>query len=243
VDAGPRRPRDFYRWGVSYHPSQVWRILRASDWTCQKPERRARERDEAAIARWRRVDWPRIKKSRKDRPQRAVPRETGLMLQPLVRRTWAPRGERPVMYCWDRRDRLSVIAGLTLSARRRRVGLYFAVHEANVRTAEVEAFIRRVRRQVGRDLIVVLDRLPAHRSAAKRMSGDERFAFEWLPPYAPDLNPVEATWCHTKYGDLANFVPEDAVDLEVEAELSLEEARDDQNLLRSFFQTARLRLT
>ena len=46
--------------------------------------------------------------------------ETGLMLQPLVRRTWAPKGKRPVLYCWDRHDRLSVIAGLTLSARRRR---------------------------------------------------------------------------------------------------------------------------
>jgi transposase len=67
----------FLRWGVSYHPSQVWRILRASGWSCQKPERRARERDEAAVARWRRVDWPRIKKRRGIRPQRAVPRRDG----------------------------------------------------------------------------------------------------------------------------------------------------------------------
>lgn len=60
------------RFGVSYHPSQVWRILRALGWSCQKPECRARERDEEAIARWRRVDWPRLKKSRGIRPQRAV---------------------------------------------------------------------------------------------------------------------------------------------------------------------------
>ena len=48
--------------GVEYHPGHVWKILRAMHWTCQKPERRARERDEEAIARWRREDWPRIKK-------------------------------------------------------------------------------------------------------------------------------------------------------------------------------------
>jgi hypothetical protein len=60
--------------------------------------------------------------------------ETGLMLQPLVRRTWARKGERPVMYCWDRHDRLSVIAGLTLSAQRHRIGLYFAIHRQNVKT-------------------------------------------------------------------------------------------------------------
>ncbi len=62
------------RWGVSYHPSQVWRILAALGWSCQKPQCRARERDEAAIARWRRVDWPRIKKRRQIRAKRAVPR-------------------------------------------------------------------------------------------------------------------------------------------------------------------------
>lgn len=58
--------------GVSYHPSQVWRILLALGWSCQKPESRARERDEQAIARWRRVDWPRIKKRRKILAKRAV---------------------------------------------------------------------------------------------------------------------------------------------------------------------------
>jgi transposase len=58
--------------GVRYHPSQVWRILLSLGWSCQKPESRARERDEAAIARWRRVEWPRLKKSRAFRPKRAV---------------------------------------------------------------------------------------------------------------------------------------------------------------------------
>jgi transposase len=164
------------------------------------------------------------------------------MLQPLVRRTWAPRGERPVMYCWDRRDRLSVIAGLTLSARRRRVGLYFAIHRQNVRTPEVEAFIRRVQRQVGRPLVVVMDRLPAHRSAARRLAGDARFAVEWLPAYAPDLNPVEPAWSHTKYADLGNYVADDVLDLELEADVSLEQTRGDQKLLRSFFHGARLKL-
>jgi len=59
--------------GVEYDPSQVWRILRAMGWTCQKPERRARERDEEAIARWRREDWPRIKKRSKNRPKHRIP--------------------------------------------------------------------------------------------------------------------------------------------------------------------------
>ena len=48
--------------GVTYHPAHVWRILRGEGWSCQKPERRARERDEAAIQRWRAARWPHIKK-------------------------------------------------------------------------------------------------------------------------------------------------------------------------------------
>jgi transposase len=48
--------------GVRYHPSQVWRILRKLNWSCQRPSGRALERDEEAIRRWKRYRWPQIKK-------------------------------------------------------------------------------------------------------------------------------------------------------------------------------------
>lgn len=48
--------------GVRYHPGHVWYILRDLDWSPQKPERRARERDEIAICQWREEEWERIKK-------------------------------------------------------------------------------------------------------------------------------------------------------------------------------------
>lgn len=49
--------------GVKYHPGHVWYILRDLGWSAQKPERRARERDDEAIRLWRKREWPRIKKS------------------------------------------------------------------------------------------------------------------------------------------------------------------------------------
>lgn len=49
--------------GVTYDPSGVWHVLTRMGWSAQKPERRARERDEDAIVRWRKEDWPRFKKS------------------------------------------------------------------------------------------------------------------------------------------------------------------------------------
>lgn len=48
--------------GVKYDPSGVWHVLNRMGWSAQKPESRARERDEDAIVRWRKQDWPRIKK-------------------------------------------------------------------------------------------------------------------------------------------------------------------------------------
>jgi len=168
--------------------------------------------------------------------------ETGLMLAPLVRRSWHPRGWRPVMYCWDRHDRLSPIASLTLAPRRRRIGLYFQMHEKNITAEDVEAFLRKVQRWLRRPVILVLDRWGVHRKAAKALFGDRRFWIEYLPPYAPDLNPVDKLWAHTKHDDLANCVPDDLLDLEIEAEISLDELRTKPDLLRSCFHGAKLEL-
>ncbi len=54
-------------WGVSYHPRHVGRLLKAIGWSPQKPARRARQRDEAAIARWREDTWPALKRGRRSR--------------------------------------------------------------------------------------------------------------------------------------------------------------------------------
>lgn len=48
--------------GVTFHAGHVWKVLRQLGWSCQRPERKARERDEQAIRRWVRYRWPRIKK-------------------------------------------------------------------------------------------------------------------------------------------------------------------------------------
>lgn len=166
------------------------------------------------------------------------------MLQPVVRRTWAPRGQTPVQYSWGRRGRLSVISAITISPRRRRLGLYFQVYETNIRAEQVMAFLTLLHRWLGRKLIVVLDRLSAHRKAIRLLQAahPDWLEVEWLPPYAPDLNPVEMVWNHTKYGALANFIPNDLDDLYQAVTCSLSKARSQPELLRSFFRRPRLEL-
>ena len=73
------------------------------------------------------------------------------MLQPTVRRTWAPRGQTPVSHARDRHDRLSVLSALTVSpGARRRVGLLFDVWPCNVDTPAVLAMLRALRKRYPR---------------------------------------------------------------------------------------------
>ena len=85
------------RFGISYHFNHVGRLLHALGFSPQQPLRRARERGEEVIERWRREDWPRIKKKgRRLKASIVFLDETGFLLQPLKRRIWAARGMRPV---------------------------------------------------------------------------------------------------------------------------------------------------
>jgi transposase len=169
--------------------------------------------------------------------------ETGFLLQPLNRRTWAPRGRRPEQRAWQRHDRLSVIASLHVSPRRR-LGHFFRIHSHNVRTGEVVEYLRALHRQLGRALIVVMDRLPAHRSAVRQLQqrGTTWLSVEWLPGYAPDLNPVEAHWSTSKYSRLANYAPDHIDDLHDAVTAAVGDAALNRHLLRSFFRSAQLRL-
>jgi hypothetical protein len=58
--------------------------------------------------------------------------ESGFMLQPVVRRTWAPQGQTPIQYSWDWHDRLSVITAITLAPIYCRLGVYFQIHDHNI---------------------------------------------------------------------------------------------------------------
>lgn len=62
------------KFGIDYHPNHLWRFLGSLGWSCQKPEKRARERDEKAISRWKRYNLPHIKKSSKTWRPSGVPR-------------------------------------------------------------------------------------------------------------------------------------------------------------------------
>jgi transposase len=175
--------------------------------------------------------------------------ESGFMLRPLVRRSWALRGQTPIVRCWDRRDRLSVIGAITVpcSRERHRLSAVFRIHAKNIKTPQAAEFLRVLDRHVRGPMIVVQDRLNVHKAAVKRwLAGRPRDAprvmIEWLPSYAPELNPAEQLWNNGKRVDLANLAPTDRDDLRGHVRRSLVRQRCSPNLLASAFEHAGLHL-
>jgi hypothetical protein len=170
--------------------------------------------------------------------------ESGFMLQPVRRRTWAPSGQTPLQYAWDRHDRLSAIGLIGVSPVRRKLSLYFQLVPENVATEHMVWLFRQLHRHYRRKVIVVWDRWNVHRSTAAHFEKHhpDWFEFEWLPAYSPELNPVEQCWNHTKYADLANFIPDDLGNLETAINESILGQQGDQDLLKSFFAYSKLSL-
>ena len=144
--------------------------------------------------------------------------ESGFMLTPTVRRTLAPRGKTPILKRWDRHDRISAISAVTVSPKRRRLGLYFRLlpDDANAHGEDTVAFLRRLRGHLPGPMTVLWDRSNIHdRSRVVRayLAGRPEIKTEKLPGYAPETNPDELVWEHTKHGRLANFTPEDTAEL------------------------------
>ena len=171
--------------------------------------------------------------------------ESGLLLAPVVRRSWSPRGQTPILYQRGRaRDKVSIIAALTLSPRRRHTGLYFSLraHE-NVTTAWLVPFLRALARHLRGPFILVWDRLTGHRARVVTAYLHRRHrAVALLPPYAPELNPVEPVWSNLKRS-LANLVKQDIDQLTTLVKTRLRRMQYQPGLLDGFLAKTRLDLT
>lgn len=163
------------------------------------------------------------------------------MLQPTVRRTWAPQGKTPVPDRWARHDRLSVPRALPVSPVRQRLGLYFSIASSNVTGNDVLRFVQPLRHHLKRPLLVIWERFSGPKQAARWLRDlyGTRIHLAELPAYAPDLNPVEQGWSHTKYGERANCIPQDVEERADEVARSLRAKHQRPALLRAFFQHAR----
>ena len=81
--------------------------------------------------------------------------ESGFMLQPVRRRTWAPSGQTPLQDAWDLHDRLSVVGLIGVSPVRHRLSLYFQFLLKNADTGQMVELLRQLHHHYRRKVIVI----------------------------------------------------------------------------------------
>lgn len=159
-------------------------------------------------------------------------------MAPWVRRSWSRHGQTPVLMQRTRsHKKVSAIAALCIPPSRDQLSLFFRLHpDRNICIPEVVEFLRALARHLPGRAVVIWDRLQAHRSLrvdqVLRQTLGSRASF--LPPYAPDLNPVEYVWSYLKTGSLANLAPTQLNVLTAAARQGHRGLQRNQLLLRSF---------
>jgi transposase len=135
------------------------------------------------------------------------------------------------------------MAGLTISPRRHHLNLYFTYYPKRaVNRFDVIEFFRDLMRHTFGPIIVIADRGNIHRAVEVKqfLAKNPRITLEYLPPYAPDLNPVEAVWSNLKAFRLANFCPSDPIELLDVAMGTALTIQADRKLLRGFVRASGL---
>jgi transposase len=232
--------------GVQYHPGHVSRILkRRLKWTCQRPDQHHKDRDDKAIERWVKESFPQILQATRTRGARlCFIDEAGFLLEPTVRRTYAPRGKTPVHRIGEPHDRISVIGAISIPPTPRSAGLVYGMlpNNQNYQGPTIVAFLRTLREAVPGPLTVIWDRIPIHECEAvdAYLTTDPDLIVEPLPSYAPELNAADGIWRYVKYNRLPNYTPPDLQALRSKVTEEFERLRGRPDLLKSFVRFTKL---
>jgi len=221
----------------------VWRFLRRIGYSHHRPGRRAMQRNEHAIREWIQVTWPAIvERARRDRSWIVFEDESGAMLTPPIRGTWAKRGQRVWLRCSSahaRKVSMAAFACYRPGGRRLPKLFYALAPNASFTEDDFGPLVTDLRHALGGGrLILVWDRLPGHYTSRKtRQYIADNAAWltvEPLPGYAPELNPVEQAWAWVKNGPLAHYCAPTITELTDAAGRALDRLRKHPELLTPF---------
>ena len=156
-------------------------------------------------------------------------------------RSYAPRGQTPILRVPVSWDHLSVISAITPEGR-----LFTMIQEEAFKGDSIVYFLKHLLRQITGKLLIIWDGLPAHRGQIVKdflsKGAAKRIHLERLPGYAPDLNPDEGIWCYLKYVEMKNLCCYDLVELRHELRKAIARLRHKTEIILSCFRLARLEL-
>lgn len=226
--------------GVRLSASAIGRALRAWGFTAQRPARRATERRDPEVRAWLRHEYPAIAaRAKVEGGEIHWADETGLSNQANYGRSFAPRGETPVLPRPAARVSQSMISSLT-----NRGTLRFMVYDGALTAATFLVFLHRLVKGAERKLFVMVDNLRVHR--AKRVTAwveanAERIELFYLPPYAPEHNPDEFLNNDVKQALARRQVPKDKASLKAGLTSYMRGLQCRPAKIRAFFQAPPVR--
>ncbi len=130
--------------------------------------------------------------------------EVGISMKPVVGNTWATRGQTPIIFAKTNWKKLSVIGGITSTGQ-----FLQQTHEGSIKATGFIAFLTHLLRHIKGKVTVVVDNAAIHKAKVvlNFVAQSERLSLTYLPPYSPELNPIELVWASVKRHHLANFCP------------------------------------
>lgn len=159
--------------------------------------------------------------------------------RPTRVRIWAPKGCTPVLHYSFNWQQLTVIAALGLRR------FYFSFVHGPIGKSDIVQFLKTLQKTIGRQLLVIWDGLPQHRSrmvADYLESTSRKIVVELLPGYAPEINPSEYIWAYLKQHELANLCRDTISDVQAFAARRLQSMQRRAALMASFWKQSGLKI-
>ena len=225
----------FKQTGKKIHTTNIMRLFKKLNLSPQKPERLASQRNEKAIRRWKREEWPKIEEHRRRwQAMLYFQDESGISLTPVLGRTWAPKGKTPKVLVTGKRGGFCVTSAISPAGK-----LIFRIEKKKVNADKHIEFLKKIMNQhQNRKIIVIEDSAPVHK--AKKVDkfveqNKKRLAVYRLPSYAPELNPTEHVWAYLKAHELKTHQAQNTDELKHLTKRKMQSIQRRKELIHSFF--------
>lgn len=227
-------------YGIAVSLTTVGRYLNSWGMSPQKPVRRAYERNDAAIARWLRTEYPAI--ARDAKREKAViywGDEMGLRSDHVAGTSFAPLGQTPIIRATGQRFGCNMISAIT-----NRGHLAFMVFHGKFDGRLFIRFMQRLLKQAAGKLYLIVDGHPVHRSVIAKefvSANESRLRLIRLPGYCPELNPDELLNQDVKTNGLGKSRPSNRPEMMAGVRSHLRRRQRQPQVIRNLFQEKHVR--
>lgn len=213
----------------------VGNLLHRLGITPQKPLRRAYERDEKAVEKWQKVEYPKIVKEAKKRGAEIFwLDEAAIRSDDPLQRTWGLKGKTPVVKTSGQRQSINAMSALSNKG-----GFWYHLYAGKFNSDKFIECLNDFMKHRKKPVFMIMDGHPVHKSKKVRefvASLNGRLSIYLLPPYAPDLNPDELVWHQMRHLGTSKKPLKQGEALKQRAENDLLSIKNNKSLLKSFFQ-------